>query len=578
MVTVLLLLVVTIIAVQYLSLPISSTQSLVSNTQPALPLPDKPSIVVLPLVNLSNDPEQEYFSDGLTEDLIQNLSRLQNLFVIARQSAFTYKGKAVKIQDIGRELGVRYVLEGSVRKAEGRVRVAVRLVEASTGTYRWEERYERPLMDVFALQDEIVQKIVTTLNLQLTVREQGWTGRKRTNNVEAYDAFLRGVEQLSRTTQETNLRARHFFAQAIALDPQYGQGYLNLGFTYWREWAWRWSADPHNLERAVKFMQQALALDDSYSRAHMVIAELYAITGQVDSALAEIQQAISLEPHGAEIQAIRAEVLTIAGRPGEAVQAGQQAIRLNPYAPPYYFSYLGWAYHNTDQYTESITVLKQAIADNPLWLLAYPLQAYNYVAQWITQQDQEPKTLDQGYEAAHSAVTLNAAYPIAHTALGFIYLWQKQYEHAITAFERAVALDGNYVCGYMMLAYGLSHVGRVNEAVQVGERALSLKSLPVDDRCLFGVSSAYVLAGRFEEAAALQQRMLKQFPDFLGSHLELAAIYSELGREAEARAAAAEVPRINPQFSLEVHKQRVPLKDPAVLEQHIAALRKAELK
>jgi tetratricopeptide (TPR) repeat protein len=162
--------------------------------------------------------------------------------------------------------------------------------------------------------------------------------------------------------------------------------------------------------------------------------------------------------------------------------------------------------------------------------------------------------------------------------LGFVYLWQKHYDDAIAEFERAVALHENFVCSQMLLAFGLSHVGRVQEAVQVGERALSLKALPSDDRCLYGVASAYALAGRLEEAAALHLRMLKQFPNYLGPHLGLAAIYSELGRETEARAAAAEVLRINPEFSLEVHKQRVPLKDPATLERHIAALRKAGLR
>ena len=162
--------------------------------------------------------------------------------------------------------------------------------------------------------------------------------------------------------------------------------------------------------------------------------------------------------------------------------------------------------------------------------------------------------------------------------MGFVYLWQKQYDDAIAEFEQAVVLDENFVCGQMQLAGGLSQVGRVEEAVQVGERALSLKALPSDDRCLYGVASAYALAGRLEEAVELHLRLLQQFPNFLVSHLQLADIYSQLGREAEAQAAAAEVLRINPQFSLEVHKQRVPLKDPAMLERHIAALRKAGLK
>jgi tetratricopeptide (TPR) repeat protein len=186
--------------------------------------------------------------------------------------------------------------------------------------------------------------------------------------------------------------------------------------------------------------------------------------------------------------------------------------------------------------------------------------------------------LDQAYDAAQNGVTLNATFPPAYAALGSVYLWQKQYDDAIAAFERAVALDENFVCGQMRLAGGLSQVGRVEEGVQVGERALSLKALPFEDRCLYGVVTAYALAGRLEEAAALSRRQLQRFPNFLMSHLRLAEIYSQLGRETEAQAAAAEVLRINPQFSLKIHGERVPLKDPAMLERQIAALRKAGLK
>jgi adenylate cyclase len=157
-------------------------------------LPDKPSIVVLPFVNMSKDPEQEYFSDGLTETLTGDLSKISSLFVIARNSAFTYKGKAVKVQDVGREMGVRYVLEGSVLKAGDQVRITAQLIDATTGYHLWTQRYDRPLQDILTLHDEIVQKIVTTLRLQLTLQEQGYIVRKTTDNLEAYDSFLRGME------------------------------------------------------------------------------------------------------------------------------------------------------------------------------------------------------------------------------------------------------------------------------------------------------------------------------------------------------------------------------------------------
>ncbi len=340
----------------------------------------------------------------------------------------------------------------------------------------------------------------------------------------------------------------------------------------------QWNPDPQNLERALEYGQKAVALDDLLPESHHLLAEVYARNGQLERALSEIELAINLAPNYADSYNVQAEILILAGRPTEALQSIQQAIRLSPPTPPAYLFMLGWVYHVTERYAESITALKQFLVWIPFHPGVYPLLVYNYTAQWIIQQSHDPKLLDQAYDAAQNAIALSAALPWSHTALGFVYLWQKQYDRAIAAFEQAVVLDENFVCGQMQLAFGLSQVGRVEEAVQVGERALSLKALPSDDLCLYGVASAYALAGRLEEAAALYLRMLRQFPNSLGFHLHLAAIYSELGRETEAQAAAAEVLRLNPKFSLEVHRQRVPLKDPAVLERHIAALRKAGLR
>src|SRR5712692_6437448 len=233
----------TLVAVRYLSRPPLSPQSssLITQEAPALPLPDKPSIVVLPFANMSGDPAQDYFSDGLTEVLTSDLSKISSLFVIARNSAYTYKGKAVKVQDVGRDMGVHYVLEGSVLKAAGQVRITAQLIDATTGYHLWSERYDRPLKDILTLQDEIVQKIVTTLRLQLTLQEQGYMVRKHTDNLEAYDSFLRGVEYYWRSTKEANAQAQQMFEKAVALDPQYAEAYVGLGWNYWQEWVMHWS-------------------------------------------------------------------------------------------------------------------------------------------------------------------------------------------------------------------------------------------------------------------------------------------------------------------------------------------------
>ena len=199
---------------------------------PALPLPDKPSIVVLPFVNMSGDPEQEYFSDGMTEDLITKLSKLSRLFVIARNSAFTYKGKAVKVQDVSREMGVRYVLEGSVRKAENQVRITAQLVDALRGAHLWAESYDRELQDIFAVQDEITQQVVTALEVEVMEAEVARVRRTPTHNLTAYDYFLRGDKYYDLLTKEAHDQARQMFEQAIALDPQYAEAYVMLGWSY----------------------------------------------------------------------------------------------------------------------------------------------------------------------------------------------------------------------------------------------------------------------------------------------------------------------------------------------------------
>ena len=250
-----------------------------------LPLPDKPSLAVLPFVNMSKDPDQDYFSDGITEDLTTALSQISSLFVIARNSAFTYKGKASKAQDVGRELGVQYILEGSVRRANDQVRITAQLIDAATDTHLWAQRYDRPLKDIFALQDEIVQKIVTTLKLQLTLREQGYLVRKTTDNLEAYDAYLRGVEALNRYTPEARTQARQSFEKALALDPQYAEAYVRLGMTYSRGWTLQWDQDSQALERAFELVQKAVALDDSLPLAHRVLGLVLVWKKQHDQAI-----------------------------------------------------------------------------------------------------------------------------------------------------------------------------------------------------------------------------------------------------------------------------------------------------
>jgi adenylate cyclase len=522
------------------------------SSPPGLPLPDKPSIVVLPFVNLSGDPGQEYFSDGLTETLTGDLTRISGLFVIARNSAFTYKGKAVKVQDVGREMGVRYVLEGSVLKSGDQLRINAQLIDATTGYHLWSQRYDRPLKDIFALQDEIVQKIVTTLKLQLSLQEQGYIVRKTTDNLEAYDYYLRGWEYNWRFTKEANAQARQMWEKAVALDPQYAEAYEGLGWTYYREWLW-WSVDPRNLERALALAQQALALDDSLPNAHSLLSFLYAEKQQYDQALAEGERAIALDSNNADSYANQAAVLNRAGRPEEALRMMEQAMRLNPRYPPFYFWYLGWTYRLTGRYAEAIAALKECISRSPNLMGAHVNLAASYLWQWVAQRSPAAQTLEPAVAAVQRALALSDSFYRSHISLGSIYLYQQQYEQALAEMERAVALAPNDAWSYAALAEVLSHMGRTEEALEAAAQALRLKSFIVDEH-LAGVGSAYAVAGRPEEAITPLKQYLSRYPNILGAHLTLAAVYSELGKEAEARAEAAEVLRLSicPQITYRV--------------------------
>jgi adenylate cyclase len=339
----------------------------------AYPLPDKPSIAVLPFDNLSGDPEQDYFSDGITEDIITNLSKISGLFVTARHSVFSYKGKTIKIAEVGKELGVRHVLEGSVRKANDRVRITAQLVDTTTEGHLWAERYDRDLKNIFALQDEVTQKIVAALAVKLTEDEQKRLVRKYTSNIESYDYYLRGLEYFNRFTKEANVQARQMHQKAIDLDPTFGAAYALLGWTYTQEWTNGWSHDPLVLEHAFELAKRAIDLDESLPLGYSILGEVYLWKKQHERAIAAQKKAIALSPNDADGIAGLGGILTWAGRPEEAIELVKKAMRLNPMYPLEYLWNLGHAYYLTRRYEEAIETFTRAIDRSPDWM---PVHAY----------------------------------------------------------------------------------------------------------------------------------------------------------------------------------------------------------
>ena len=336
-----------------------------SQSGPAIERPDEPpSIVVLPFDNISGDPEQEYFVDGLTEDLITDLSKISGLLVIARNSAFTYKGKPVRVEEVGRELGVRYVLEGSVRRSGDRVRVTAQLVDSSTGHHLWAERYDRQLDEIFALQDDVTAQIIDALRVELTEGEQTRLGLLPTDNLEAYDHALRAGSYLSRGTKAANLRAREEAERAIELDANFGNAYATLAGTYFFEWFNQWSEDPAALERAQELSLKAISLDDSDPLARYALFWSYWTTGRHEEALATAKKGVELNPNNAVSQFSLGQALLFLGRVDDALVVLERATRLDPlWVPPLLTK--GVAYQRLGRRDDAISTFRLAITLRP---------------------------------------------------------------------------------------------------------------------------------------------------------------------------------------------------------------------
>jgi adenylate cyclase len=329
------------------------------------PLPDKPSIAVLPFANMSGDPEQEYFSDGITEDLTTELSRNPFLFVIARNSAFTYKGRAVNVEDVSRELGVRYLLEGSVRKADSRVRITAQLIDATTGFHLWSERYDRELADIFALQTEISQEILTSINVEIVEAESERIRRKPTENLTAYDRFQKALYHMNRFTRADNRESRRLLERAIELDPDYAEAYSLLGGTYALESGFGWNYDPSLLDRAEELARKALALNPALPTPHVSLAAVHIFRGQSRKVVEEADLAIAGAPNLAAGHFFRGMGLAQQGDYLAALQSVRQALRLNPRATSGFMMVVAAVNMAAGRRQEAIELLERLRSENP---------------------------------------------------------------------------------------------------------------------------------------------------------------------------------------------------------------------
>jgi TolB-like protein len=360
---------------------------------------------------MSGDPEQEYFSDGITEEIITALSKTPKLFVIARTSSFKYKGKEVDVRTVGRELGVRYVLEGSVRRSEDQLRITAQLVDAKTAEHVWAERYNRDLKDIFSLQDEITMKIMIAMQVKLTEGEQAHMMGKNTTNLDAYLKYLQGREHFRRMNKEANALARKIAEEAIALDPEYPSPYFVLAWTHVLDVWYKSTRSPkESLKKASILAQKIIALDESYAPAYSLLGYLLVMKRDHDKAIALAEKAVTLDPNMADAHAFLARSLTFADRCEEGITIYKKALRLNPFPPSWYYYQLATSYNCVEKHEDAIEAGKKAVhlAPNNLWAhLALICPYYNSGREQEARAEvTEVHRIDPKFSVEHWAKTL----------------------------------------------------------------------------------------------------------------------------------------------------------------------------
>ncbi len=375
--------------------------------EPAAERSIQKSIAVLPFDNMSGDPEQEYFADGMAEDIITDLSKISGLLVIARNSSFAYKGQSPDIREVGRELGVGFVLEGSVRKAGGRIRINVQLIDAVTGHHVWAERYDREEKDIFDLQDEVRAKVVGELAVKLTPDEEKRLAHRLTSSPEAYDLWLRGRRFESFFTKEANLESRHLFERAIGLDPEFAATYASLGTAYSLAAENSWVPDPPaGFAKALGMVEKAVALDETQPQALWALARLVSRGQMFDGAraIAALERATELDPNYADAHGLLANVMNISGRAEEGLASIEQAMRLNPRYPFWYLFVTGRSQYMLTNYQAAADNFEKALEKNPnvAWPRQYLIAAYGQLERVDDAEWELEELRAQGYDISIS--------------------------------------------------------------------------------------------------------------------------------------------------------------------------------
>jgi len=339
---------------------------------PPLPLPEKPSIAVLPFVNMSGDPEQEYFSDGITEQIITSISKIPAIFVIARNSSFTYKNKSMKVQQIAKELGVRYLIEGSIQRDNDKVRINAQFVDALSGKHIWAEDYDRKFEDIFAIQDEIAMEIMAALQIKLTLGASADLKYTGTKNLKAYEKFLNARYHIIRRTKEDVHLGQQFAKEAIDIDPNYVAAYRMMGTLYLDEvWFGMTKSPAKSIEKAEQMAQKAISLRGYQAPDYILLSSINLLKKNFDEAIEYGEKAVELGPNDSTGLFILGMALRYNGQYQEAIHHFKMAIRLNPIKPLNYLNNIGWAYLLNKEYESAISVFNEAIQRNSDYLFAY---------------------------------------------------------------------------------------------------------------------------------------------------------------------------------------------------------------